>query len=554
MERRRWMVSVAALVTAAVLAAGCGGDDGGDSATSNPPDSTGEAGTSPGASPLGTTAGPADGDTPVAGGRLVFGLEAEPEGLDPTRYAFSSSGHFVASAVMETLTTLDENGEPVPYLAESVEPNDDYTVWTITIRPGVTFHDGTELTTDVVVQNLEAHIGSIITKASMVGVESVEAISDTQVEVTYADPYASFDAAMATQIGYMISPAMIEDPAYTLAPIGTGPFVFQDHVKDQSWTFTRNPNYWREDRPYLESIEFRPIVDNVERVNALASGDVDAIIVRSPAEVRALRETDNKQVENNAGEEDFLSLNTEAPPFDSLTARQAVAAATDSARWREEISLNEEAAATSPFAPGQLGALEDNGYPAYDLERARELVAQYEEESGEPFAFVLRTQADTNQLTESQLLESMYEEAGMDVTVEALPQINHVAQIASGNYQMGRFRLFGNPNPDPDAMAFWRSTSVRPSPDISLNFPRFASDTVDNAIRAATATKDPEARDEAYQTVNRTFAEEIPYLWLGRATWILAANPRVNGIYAGANGTVQTIGSKTWVSDLWIDQ
>lgn len=153
---------------------------------------------------------------------------------------------------------------------------------------------------------------------------------------------------------------------------------------------------------------------------------------------------------------------------------------------------------------------------------------------------------------ESQLFERLWEDAGMEVTVEAMPQINLIAQVATASFEVGRFRLFGQPNVDVDANTFLRSSSVLPPPDISLNFARFESDVVDDAIDAAVATTDEATRDEQYQRVNRELASQLPYIWLGRPVWMLAADPRVNGVYAGANGTVQTIGSKTWLTDLWL--
>ncbi len=546
------LMTAALVATAVLAAAACGGDEGSEGSEGpGGTTSTTAAGQETG-SELGTTSGPPDGTDPQPGGSLVFAVEAEPEGLDPTRYAFSSSGHFVASAVIETLATLDAEGRAVPYLADSIDHDDAFTTWTITVPSGVTFHDGTDLTAQVVAQNLEAHRNSYITKAGLVSVESIEATSDTEVVVRLAKPFAAFDAALASQFGYVVAPAMLEDPARSLAPIGTGPFVFDDHVANESWTFTRNPDYRRGDRPYLERIEFRPIVDNTARQTELERGNVDVMITRVPEVITALRESEFKQVENLSGEEDFLVLNTQAPPFDDLLARQAIVTGTDSGAWLDEVGGGIVQPANSLFAPGQPGYLADNGYPAYDLDRARELVEQYEAETGEPLAFTLKTQADTEILVESQLFERLWEEAGMEVTVEAIPQINLIAQIATASFEVGRFRLFGQPNVDVDANTFLRSTSVLPPPDISLNFPRFQSEVVDEAIDAAVASTDQTIRDQQYQQVNRELASQLPYVWLGRPVWMLAADPRVNGVYAGANGTVQTIGSKTWLADLWL--
>jgi peptide/nickel transport system substrate-binding protein len=359
---------------------------------------------------------------------------------------------------------------------------------------------------------------------------------------------------LTTQQGYIIAPAMLADPELVNEPIGTGPFKFESHVKDEYWQFSKNESYWRDGLPHLDTLEIKPIPDNATRVSALKSGDIDMMNTRWPADIVELRTSDFKIVENASGEEEFLVLNTSTPPFDNPTARQAVAYATDTDRWEQEIGLGVDPAVDSPFAPGQLGYLDDNGYPAYDLDKAKELVQQYQNETGQPLNFELVTQADVNVVAESQLLTEMYSDAGMTVTVTALPQINLIAQIASGTYQMGRFRLFSSANPDVDANAFWRSGSVLPPPDISLNFPHYADPTVDDAIVTAIASTDEGTRREAFETINRQFATNQPYIWLGRTVWMLAASPRVNGIYAAKNGTIETIGAKTWLADLWLSQ
>ena len=144
------------------------------------------------------------------------------------------------------------------------------------------------------------------------------------------------------------------------------------------------------------------------------------INVRSPQEAIQLRNDPNiKRVENDTGEEEFIVLNTQSPPFDNPIARQAVAAAVDTARWQKEIGLDVEQATDSQFASGQLGYIADNGYPKPDAAKAKQLVQQYETETGQPLEFTWVTQADINVQAESNLIQGMLQDAGMKVTVKA---------------------------------------------------------------------------------------------------------------------------------------
>ena len=99
---------------------------------------------------------------------------------------------------------------------------------------------------------------------------------------------------------------------------------------------------------------------------------------------------------------------------------------------------------------------------------------------------------------------------------------------------------------------FWRTTSAKPIGGVALNFARFTDPRVAEAIDTASEATSDADRGAAFQALQRVFAEEVPYIWLGRPTWILAASPRLHGMYAAANGSVQTLGAKTWLADLWV--
>ena len=134
------------MLTALAVLAGCGGGN---------------------ADADGTTDG-ADAGEPVRGGEVVYGLEAETGGgWCLTDSTLAISGIMVTRAIYDTLTTATADGGFVPYLAESVEPNDDFTQWTITLRDGVTFHDGSTLDATVVKNNLDAYLGRYENRPSL---------------------------------------------------------------------------------------------------------------------------------------------------------------------------------------------------------------------------------------------------------------------------------------------------------------------------------------------------------------------------------------------------
>lgn len=544
-RRCRLRAATLSLVAVGLLASGCGSDSEEESSSSSEPATEVQ----------GVRTQNLDGDataTPIDGGSLVFGLEAETDGWNPIVNRWAGSGHYVASALFDPLATIDADGNTVPYLAESITPNDDATVWTITVRDGVTFHDGSPLTSEAVKANLDGHQGSILTAKAIAAIESTEIVDDRTVEVTMNEPWVSFPYTLTTQIGYMIPAAAVTDPASSDNPVGTGPFQFDSWDKNNKLIAQRYASYWQAGKPHLDRIEFRPIPDSQQRYDELTAGELDMMHTIAVPDIVALRTSDFKMVEVANGEEAFLALNTQKPPFDRREARLAVAHATDVDRFLAETGRDAVAVpARGAFAPGAIGYREDNAYPGYDLDKAKQYAAEYEAATGQPLSFVYTGASYLDALRAQQSLQAMWAEAGIEVEVQTIPQEQQILDAALGNYQAIDFRNFGSIDPDGD-LVWWHSRSIGEPGGVSLNFPRFGDPEIDAALLEARATDDEGVRDEAYATVDRRLNEESPYLWLERVNWALAANPRVFGIGAAANGSLSTLASKTWLADLWI--
>ncbi len=547
---RATMAVPTALAVSALMLVSCGGSSGGGGGA----DPQSNAADQPAARPK-YTAGPLDSTaSPQNGGKLVVALEGETDTLDPTRIPLAASGHMVASAVYDPLMTVDDQGKIVPYLATSIDGSNNYQTWVIGLHDGITFHDGTPFNAAAVKANLDAYKASGVSGVGLQFVQSITVTDPSHVTVQVSQPWVNFPQLFLSQVGYMLAPSQLAapDPA-TAKPVGTGPFVFESRQKDVFWRFKKNPNYWRAGLPHLSDIEFRPMPDETERLAALRDGTVDLMHTNAPDSVLTLRGSDYKRVEYDNGEKDFIVLNTEKPPFDNLNARKAVAFATDYEKWRSELMRGVKPKATGPLSPGQLGFEEDTGFPTFDLAKAKGYVDAYTKDTGKPLEFEYVARNDPQNLSVAQALLAMWQDAGMKVTLSGYPQIQLIAHVATGGYQLGEWRLFGDIQPD--TVSVWlRSTSVVPAPGVSLNFPRFKDTEIDKDVDKALAATDDKGKADANGAIARRLADQVPYIWLGRADWVLAANKRVNGIYPAANGSVQTLGPKTWIADLWVEQ
>lgn len=531
---------VAMLLAVALVASACGSAK--STTTQGQPPATGQG-------PVGRL--PAEG-TPRDGGSLAWGLEAETDSLSPLTGRWALSGHMIGSAIFDSLTKLDADGKAEPFLAKSFDHNADYTEWTINLREGVQFQDGTPVDAAAVKKNLDVYKAALITGAALKVVGAVSVENPLTVKVETNQPYATFMNLFLGQGGYMAAPAMLDNPYGGDHPIGSGPFTFQEWVKGDHVTVVKNKNYWQAGLPHLDQITFKPMPSAQDRLAALEDGTVNAIDTVTPDSIRQIRDNDSlRYLEYGQGEEIHVPLNTMVPPFDNINARRALAYATNTEQYISQLGDGVYTPANGMFAPGQLGFTDDSGYPTFDLDKAKEAVAQYTRETGKPLEFSLLSQAAVEYAAQDQLLKSMWEAAGMQVKLESKPQADQIISVILGQYQAADWRLYGQPDPDAD-FYWWSGGTVAPPSQVSLNMARFADAETDKALDEGRATADPAARDKSYQDFEKAWNTNIPDIWLARADWVLAASPEVHGYVSATNGSISTLGPKPWLADLWI--
>ncbi len=401
------------------------------------------------------------------------------------------SGHMMASAIFDPLATIDENGQAVPYLAQAITPNDDFTEWMITLRPDVQFQDGTPLTADVVADTYRQHKTSAITSRAVTDIKDITVTGPLEVTMTMSVPWATFPYVLTTQAGYIPAPAMLQTPEQARTPIGTGPFTFQDWDYGHSFKAKKNPNYWQAGKPHLDAIEFRAIPDAQERRDDLLNGDIDAMNTFRPSDIEEIQSTPGfKVLTYDKGEERFVMLNAGIEPFDNKTARLAVAYATDSARMRDEAFGQGAVVPTeSIWAPGPARLPGGLGVPAVrprQGEGPRRPVQDRDRQG--PCLHAHGPRRHRHAPRRAAPGSDMWQAAGMQVELKTVSQADLVVVGALGTYQAADWRNFGQP--DPDGEFVWlHSRNIDPG-FISLNFAQFADPGVDSALERGHETLD----------------------------------------------------------------
>jgi ABC-type transport system substrate-binding protein len=523
----------AIVVGLTLLVAACGG--------STSEDGAGDSGAT-GTTSVDVTVAPS-GD-PKPGGRGIMGLEAENSGFDATNDRWAISGIMQAQTLYDPLSAYDADGQIRPYLAQAFEPSADFRTWTIVLRPGIRFTNGEVLDAKAVADFLSAIAASTLTGGALKNMASAEPdpADPLKVIVRMKAPWAQFPTVLVGQAGMVPAPEQLaaakagDKEKASRRPIGTGPFVLQEWIPDNRFVATRNPDYWRTDErgnrlPYLDAVEFRPIIEVDARVAALKAGDITMMHTSSQRAIRQLRQEAAQgriQIVEDRGEneETFIMLNTSKPPFDNVLARRAVAYATDTGPYFAVTQGDPSLATDSAFGKDSPYYF-DSDFPTYDPEKAAELVRQYEAETGQPLAFELGTTPVTENEQIVTLFAEQYKAVGMDVTVKTTEQGQYIVDAATGNYQANLWRQFGAPDPDGDYV-WWNKENA--SGPLTLNFARFANDELTAALDTARASADPEVRKEAYATVQRIWADQVPYVWLNTTTWMIGAANDVRNI------------------------
>src|ERR1700722_7498269 len=382
---------------------------------------------------------------PKKGGSLVFGVDAEESGFDPTQARYDEVGVMYARTVFDPLTIITAKGGWAPYLAESVVPNSDYTSWAVTLRPNLVFHDGTPCDGAALLTNFNAQLKSALTGIVLSPVlQSFTQTGPLTVTMALKSPWAPFPFWLAGgiggQIAYVAAPSMLSNPNGTTNPVGTGPFVFQKWVPNDHFTATANPHYWRPGLPHLSQITFKPIPDESARAEALKSGTIDLMITDTPQIITQFKGNKSwSYVDDSgkvAGEPDMncVQLNCLKAPFNNANVRRAAAMAINRKQYAKVIDENVLPVSTGLFTPGSP-YFSTTSYPAYNQSEARNLVKTAEKQLGGPVSFSYGSTNPPGALPAAQYLEQAWQQVGFQCKTNIVQQNDTINNALAGKYQ-----------------------------------------------------------------------------------------------------------------------
>jgi len=337
----------------------------------------------------------------------------------------SSFAQGVLMAVYDPLILLDAAGNPMPGLAQSWEYNDDLTVFTMKLRPNVTFHDGTKFNAAVVVKNFERSV-SIGSKAGAATLETLSQIAaietegDDIVRLKLKAPSGQMPYLLGFQAGMMISPAAFGDNALGAAvkPIGTGPYRVRTFESNVRTLTTRNDDYWGGTAGRPVAFEHHFVPDSRARLNAVRSGQANLALIegRQINEAKTAGFTVQINEKNSTWE---VQANFSRGNVGKLKVRQAIMHAIDRQALSDALGFGASQPTVQFFAsssPAYLKELESL-YP-FDQAKARKLLTEAGYPNGVDVTWLLLNTNEYKQIGEA--VQSMLGEVGIRIKFDII--------------------------------------------------------------------------------------------------------------------------------------
>ncbi|WP_022871469.1 ABC transporter substrate-binding protein [Yaniella halotolerans] len=478
----------------------------------------------------------ADGEAtgePQSGGTLTYASgDAEPDCLDP-HYGGNYPQGLIATQYLETLFTKDEDGETIPWLADTSEVSDDGLTHTISVTDGITFHDGTPLTSEAIKANIE-HLQDPETASStgflaVEKVEEIEIVDELTADLHLSAPDNALEESLSMHWTAIQSPeALDRDVQENCAdPVGTGPFMVDSWEREQQINLVRNDDYVlpvesdRENaQAYLEGITWRMIPEAATRYAALQSGEVDVIDNAQPDTIQSAEDANIGHLDApRPGASNRLELNSSQAPFDDAAVREAFMRSVDVDGGIEALYFD-----TAPRSHSLLSSVEPLGYSddslfSQDVEQANELLdeAGWTErddddvrmKDGERLEIVMPVSTNQSVPAEQSLFEQFQAQAsevGFDMQINLLDLSSWYAELSEHNYDLvsAPYTKVG-----PSVLRIlYHSDSIEPAPSgYFANNAQVDIPELDETLVQAEETTDEDERAELYEQAQQTVLE-----------------------------------------------
>jgi peptide/nickel transport system substrate-binding protein len=467
---------------------------------------------------------------PTRGGVLQFGTRLDASGLDSHRHNQYHTSHPIA-ALYTGLTDIDQQGNIVPGIAESWEPNKELTSWVFRLRQGVLFHNGREVDAEAVKLNLlrikDPAIGTEWHRGAIKSIEAVDIVDKYTVRFNLSEPDASLPANVMHYPTNLQAPEAFDTAAER--PIGTGPFKFVAWTRWNETRLVRFENYWETDAegqslPYLDELIGKPKKEDSVRLTALRTGQINLMDNMAYADVERFKKSyaDKYTTWDLHLGGVFVVFNFRQGPFQDKRLRTAAAHAIDRNAIHTSVFYGQGAMLDQPYPHGNPWHLEGSRSLEYDPDKAKALLKQARA-VGTTIEMTCYANLAYNRES-AQIVQEMWHSVGFKVTLKPLDDIPLRDALNKGDFhghiQGNSYRF------DPDGF-FERN--LHSKSDYAQSLSGWSNARYDQLVEEAKKTLDPARRKELYTEAWNIVNVELPHFHLHELTMTSVAAKEVKG-------------------------
>jgi peptide/nickel transport system substrate-binding protein len=451
-------------------------------------------------------------------------------------FANSSAEQSASYLMFSRLLNYDRTGHLNYDLATNVSVNDTNTIYTITIRPDVKWHDGAKLTAKDIAFTVglmkDPNTRTVYSGWSDIG---VKAIDDTTIQFTLKSPFAPFLHALVFPVVPQhllkgVAPLSIRENSFSQNPIGSGPFKF-NMIQSADSTSGRKVIYMvRNDDYYggtakLARFQLHAYDTDTEILDALSKNEVNAATDLSSTDIGSIRKSQYDIITKPIQSGVYAILNTKSALLKDVSLRRALQMATDTAGIRKQLPSGTPAL-WLPFTTGQLTG-NVPGAPAYDLASAKKLLDDsgwklnkdnVREKGGTILKLSVVTIKDDGLEGVLQTLTDQWKKLGVTTETKII-DLNDATQsdaqniLQPRNFDVLLYQL--DIGADPDVYAYWDSTQASIT---GLNYSNYSSPISDDALISARARTEPVLRNAKYITFANQWLSDVPAIGLYQST------------------------------------
>jgi peptide/nickel transport system substrate-binding protein len=488
-----------------------------------------------------------------SGGTLAFGAWQDPDTLDPQTTGLAATSRILIHIYDPLLWRNPADGKFYPGLAQSWDISPDGKEYTFHLRNDVVFHNGDPFNANTVKFTYD-RIADPATKSlgrSLIGpYDHTEVIDDYTAKVVLSAPFSPFLTYSAVVVNTrQVSPKAYQDLGDDINnhPVGTGPFMYKEYVKQDHFTMVRNPDYkWgasyfkHQDVSYLDEIDWHIIPDPSTRASALDNSEVMAIEEVLPQDVVRYQGDDSYQVLSSGtpGQPRMILVNTQKAPTDDLAVRRACLLATDqdtivTALYKGVYKPSHSL--LDPLTPGYAADLD--GYVKFDLDKANQTLddggwvknGDFREKNGQKLQILFLSNTANDFKDIAQLMQATYKQVGIDMQIQFESQPSIFSTYQKGPQNFADFFFW---SPDPDQLsATYHSRNI----ESGFNWSHFNNPQFDALVDQAAQEGDDAKRDDLYHQAQVILWDQAASIPIQQKVALIVAQKKLQGIVFDAN-------------------